>query len=130
MRSITGHAHSHSLYSQDLIYLTGLLVISALSLFPFTAVACRLWCGYTYPQTAYTEIFMWIERKIEGDRIPRMRLDKASRSAAKIARKGAKHAVWIAIGLWTGFTFVGYFTPIGELATEVTAFSLGPCELF
>ena len=118
------------LYPQDLIYLTGLLVISALSLFLFTAVAGRLWCGYTCPQTVYTEIFMWVERKIEGDRNARMRLDNAPWSAAKLARKSAKQAVWIAIGLWTGFTFVGYFTPIRELASEVASFSLGPWELF
>ena len=118
------------LYPQDLIYLTGLLVISALSLFLFTAVAGRLWCGYTCPQTVYTEIFMWVERKIEGDRIARMRLDKAPFGAAKLTRKGAKHAVWIAIGLWTGFTFVGYFTPIRDLAREVMTLSLGPWEFF
>ena len=118
------------LYPQDLIYLTGLLVISALSLFLFTAVAGRLWCGYTCPQTVYTEIFMWVERKIEGNRVARMRLDKTPWGAVKLARKSAKHAVWIAIGLWTGFTFVGYFTPVRQLATEVMAFSLGPWELF
>lgn len=118
------------LYPQDLIYLTGLLVVSALSLFLFTAVAGRLWCGYTCPQTVYTEIFMWVERKIEGDRIARMRLDNMPFGVAKLARKSAKHAVWIAIGLWTGFTFVGYFTPIRSLATEVLALSLGPWELF
>jgi cytochrome c oxidase accessory protein FixG len=118
------------LYPQDLIYLTGLLVISALSLFLFTAVAGRLWCGYTCPQTVYTEIFMWIERKIEGDRVARMRLDQSAFSAAKLARKCAKHAVWIAIGLWTGFTFVGYFTPIRTLTSEVTSWSLGPWETF
>ncbi len=118
------------LYPQDLIYLTGLLIISALSLFLFTAVAGRLWCGYTCPQTVYTEIFMWVERKIEGDRNARMRLDKAPWSISKLARKSAKQAVWIAIGLWTGFTFVGYFTPIRELASEVASFSLGPWELF
>ena len=118
------------LYPQDLIYLTGLLIISALSLFLFTAVAGRLWCGYACPQTVYTEIFMWVERKIEGDRVTRMRLDKAPWSAAKLARKSAKQGVWIAIGLWTGFTFVGYFTPIRELAGAVTSFSLGPWEWF
>lgn len=118
------------LYPQDLIYLTGLLVISALSLFLFTAVAGRLWCGYACPQTVYTEIFMWIERKIEGDRVARMRLDQGPANARKLARKGAKHAVWIAVGLWTGFTFVGYFSPIRELATEVVHFSLGPWESF
>ncbi len=118
------------LYPQDLIYLTGLLIISALSLFLFTAVAGRLWCGYACPQTVYTEIFMWVERKIEGDRPQRMKLDNAPLSAKKLARKSAKHAVWIAIGLWTGFTFVGYFTPIRELAREVAGLSLGPWEWF
>ena len=118
------------LYPQDFIYLTGLLVISALSLFLFTAVAGRLWCGYACPQTVYTEIFMWVERKIEGDRVARMRLDNAPLSAAKLARKGAKHAVWIAIGLWTGFTFVGYITPIRDLAQEVRTLSMGPWEWF
>ena len=118
------------LYPQDLIYLTGLLVMSALALFLFTAVAGRLWCGYTCPQTVYTEIFMWVERKIEGDRIARMRLDKSPWDFNKIARKSAKQAVWLAIGLWTGFTFVGYFTPVRQLAGEVLSFGLGPWELF
>lgn len=118
------------LYPQDLIYLTGLLVISALSLFLFTAVAGRLWCGYACPQTVYTEIFMWVERKIEGDRMARMKLDKSAMGPAKLGRKAAKHAVWIAIGLWTGFTFVGYFTPIRELAGSVATLGLGPWEWF
>ncbi|MES2942517.1 MAG: cytochrome c oxidase accessory protein CcoG, partial [Pseudomonadota bacterium] len=118
------------LYPQDLIYLTGLLIISALSLFLFTAVAGRLWCGYACPQTVYTEIFMWVERRIEGDRVARMRLDKGPWSLAKVSRKGVKHAVWLTIGLWTGFTFVGYFTPIRELAGEVVTLSFGPWEWF
>jgi cytochrome c oxidase accessory protein FixG len=118
------------MYPQDLIYLTGLLIISALSLFLFTAVAGRLWCGYACPQTVYTEIFMWVERRIEGDRVARMRLDKVAMNPAKIARKLAKHAVWAAIALWTGFTFVGYFAPIRELASGVAQISLGPWESF
>ena len=118
------------LYPQDLIYLTGLLVISALSLFLVTAVAGRLWCGYSCPQTVYTEIFMWVERKIEGDRVARMWLDKSAWGVNKLARKGAKQVVWIAIGLWTGFTFVGYFTPIQQLAGAALSFAMGPWELF
>lgn len=118
------------LYPQDFIYLTALLVLSALGLFLFTAVAGRLWCGYACPQTVYTEIFMWVERHIEGDRIARMRLDAAPWSASKLARKSAKQAAWIAIGLWTGFTFVGYFTPIRMLAHEVATLGLGPWETF
>ena len=115
---------------QDFIYLTLLLVISALSLFLFTAVAGRLWCGYACPQTVYTEMFMWIEQKIEGGHVKQKRLDSAPWSARKIAIKGAKHAAWIALSLWTGFTFVGYFTPIKDLAAEVARLSLGPWETF
>ena len=106
------------LYPQDFIYLTGILVISALSLFLFTAVAGRLWCGYACPQTVYTEMFLWIEKKIEGDRSARIRRDGQPMSAEKFARKAAKHAVWIAVALITGFSFVGYFTPIQELTGQ------------
>jgi cytochrome c oxidase accessory protein FixG len=118
------------LYPQDFIFLTALLIISAYALFLFTAVAGRLWCGYACPQTVYTEIFMWVERKIEGDRMQRMRLDAAPWSTNKLLRKGGKQLAWIAIGLWTGFTFVGYFTPIRELAAGVMALTLGPWETF
>ncbi|OGB18442.1 MAG: cytochrome c oxidase accessory protein CcoG [Burkholderiales bacterium RIFCSPLOWO2_12_67_14] len=118
------------LYPQDFIYLTGLLVISALALFLFTAVAGRLWCGYACPQTVYTEIFLWIEKKVEGDRSARMRLDQSPLSAAKFSKKWIKHALWILFSLWTGFTFVGYFTPIRELTSLSLAASLGPWQTF
>ena len=118
------------LYPQDLIYLTAILIISALSLFLFTAIAGRLWCGYACPQTVYTEIFLWIEHKIEGDRAARMKLDAAKISTKKLTKKGAKHFVWIIFALWTGFTFVGYFSPIRELASSTLSMSLGPWETF
>ncbi|MEN9373459.1 MAG: cytochrome c oxidase accessory protein CcoG [Pseudomonadota bacterium] len=118
------------LYPQDFIYLTGILVISAFSLFLFTAVAGRLWCGYACPQTVYTEIFMWIEKKIEGDRAPRMRRDAGPWSADKIGRKSLKHLAWVLVALWTGFTFVGYFTPIHVLGDEVIRWDLGAWEAF
>ena len=117
-------------WPQDVIYLAVLLIISALSLFLFTAVAGRLWCGYACPQTVYTEIFMWLERKIEGDRPARMRLDAQGWTARKLALKSVKHSAWIVLALWTGFTFVGYFTPITELAQNVRALALGPWEIF
>jgi cytochrome c oxidase accessory protein FixG len=117
-------------WPQDFIYLTVLLVISALSLFLFTAVAGRLWCGFACPQTVYTEIFMWIERSIEGDRLRRMKLDAGPFGLKKAGLKAAKHGIWIALALWTGYTFVGYFTPIRELAREVASLSLGPWETF
>jgi cytochrome c oxidase accessory protein FixG len=118
------------LYPQDLIYLTAILIISALSLFLFTAVAGRLWCGYTCPQTVYTEIFLWMEAKIEGDRAARMKLDASPMSLKKIMKKSGKQIAWITFALWTGFTFVGYFTPIRELASSVVNSTLGPWETF
>jgi len=118
------------LYPQDFIYLTGLLVIAALSLFLFTAVAGRLWCGYACPQTVYTEMFLWIEKKIEGDRSAHMRRDAQALSFDKVWRKTAKHLAWLAVALWTGFTFVGYFTPIKELAVEFMTLNLGSWEIF
>ncbi len=124
------HIFGLILYPQDFIYLTTLLIISAMSLFLFTAVAGRLWCGFACPQTVYTEIFMWIERKIEGDRSRRMKLDKAPMSARKFRLKAAKHAAWIAFALWTGITFVGYFTPIREMLGQFLSLSLGPWQMF
>jgi cytochrome c oxidase accessory protein FixG len=118
------------LYPQDFIYLTGLLVVSALSLFLFTAVAGRLWCGFACPQTVYTEMFLWVERQVEGDRSARMRRDAQGWSVNKLWRKTAKHGIWLAIGLWTGFTFVGYFTPIRELGQEALALDLSSWEFF
>jgi cytochrome c oxidase accessory protein FixG len=118
------------LYPQDFIYLTGLLVISALALFLFTAVAGRLWCGYACPQTVYSEIFLWIERKVEGDRSARMRLDGANFSMEKLVKKWYKHILWIFLSIWTGFTFVGYFTPIRDLAMEFFLTQMSSWELF
>lgn len=118
------------LYPQDLIYLTAILIISALSLFLFTAVAGRLWCGYTCPQTVYTEIFLWIERKIEGDRSARIKLDASAMTTKKLVKKSSKHFAWITFALWTGFTFVGYFTPIRELANELIHWNISPWQTF
>ncbi|WP_085315540.1 cytochrome c oxidase accessory protein CcoG [Derxia lacustris] len=118
------------LQPQDMVWLAGLLVLCALGLFFVTAVAGRVWCGYSCPQTVYTEIFMWIERRIEGSRGARIRLDRSGPSLQWLARKGAKHAAWIGFSLWTGFTLVGYFTPIRELGGAVLTQSTGPWESF
>jgi cytochrome c oxidase accessory protein FixG len=115
-------------WPQDVFYLAVLLIISAYALFLFTAVAGRVWCGYACPQTVYTEIFLWIEEKIEGDRNARIKLDAAPMSSAKAIRRGTKYAMWILVSLWTGFTFVGYFTPIRTLWQEAMTLSFGPWE--
>lgn len=118
------------LYPQDFIYLAGLLVIAALSLFLFTAVAGRLWCGFACPQTVYTEMFLWIEKKVEGDRSARMRRDAKPRSFDYVSRKALKHFLWLAVAVWTGFTFVGFFTPIKELGLEFIQMRMGSWEIF
>jgi cytochrome c oxidase accessory protein FixG len=118
------------LHPQDFIYLTVLLVICAYALFLFTAVAGRMWCGFACPQTVYTEIFLWVERRLEGDRIARMKRDAGPCNLDFITRKAAKHAAWLAISVYTGFTFVGYFTPIRTLWAESMTLGFGPWEWF
>ncbi len=118
------------LWPQDTIYLVMLMIIGALALFLFTAVAGRLWCGYSCPQTVYTEIFLWMEKKIEGDRAQRIKLDAQPWHARKLAIKGAKHLAWSLFALWTGITFVGYFVPIRELLGELLVFSAGAWSVF
>jgi len=117
-------------WPQDFFYLTLLLIVAALSLFFFTSLAGRLWCGYACPQTVWTEVFLWMERKIEGDRPKQMRLDKTPWNRRKLLIKGTKHTVWVLFAAYTGFTFVGYFTPITGLLEKVVTSNLGPWETF
>jgi cytochrome c oxidase accessory protein FixG len=119
-----------TLWPQDFVYLAALLIIAGLSLFFFTALAGRLWCGYACPQTVWTETFMWIEHWIEGDRLQQMKLDKAPLTWRKFRIKFAKHFLWVAFALFTGFTFVAYFTPLKDLAVRLATLSLGPWETF
>ncbi len=117
-------------WPQDFIFLALLLIIAGLSLFFVTAVAGRLWCGYACPQTVWTEIFMWMEHLVEGDRSKRIKLDAAPWNGNKILRKTTKQVLWIGFALWTGFTFVGFFTPVRELGYSVITLQLGSWETF
>lgn len=117
-------------WPQDFFYFAVLLIVAALSLFFFTALAGRMWCGYACPQTVWTELFLWIERKIEGDRPRQMKLDKAPWTAHKFAIKGSKQLVWLLLAAFTGFTFVGFFTPIRGLTENILQLGLGPWESF
>ncbi|MEA3243074.1 MAG: cytochrome c oxidase accessory protein CcoG [Pseudomonadota bacterium] len=117
-------------WPQDFFYFAWLLIIAALALFYVTALAGRLWCGYACPQTVWTEIFLWIERKVEGSRNQQIKRDKSDMTAAKFRVKATKHFIWLAFSLFTGFTFVGYFTPIRELAVSFINWNLGPWETF
>jgi polyferredoxin len=119
-----------SFWPQDFIFLALLLIMAGLTLFFFTALAGRLWCGYACPQTVWTEVFIWMERWTEGDRNKRMKLDAAPWNREKVLRKGGKHVLWLVFALWTGFTFVGYFTPIRDLALRLPAFDWNGWETF
>ncbi|WP_159016622.1 4Fe-4S dicluster domain-containing protein [Cognatiluteimonas profundi] len=124
------HVFGLTFWPQDFLFLALLLIIAALALFFFTALAGRLWCGYACPQTVWTEVFLWMERWTEGDRARRIKLDAAPWSATKLLRKGAKHTLWLVFALWTGFTFVGFFTPITQLSARLLALQWGGWETF
>jgi polyferredoxin len=117
-------------WPQDFFFLALLLIIAGMTLFFATALIGRVWCGYACPQTVWTEVFLWMERWTEGDRMQRMKLDAGPWSRGKILRKGAKHTLWLLFALWTGFTFVGYFTPIRDLAARLSPFEWGGWETF
>ncbi|WP_282339218.1 MULTISPECIES: cytochrome c oxidase accessory protein CcoG [Pseudomonas] len=111
-------------WPQDLVLLSAILIIAAFGLFAITVFAGRVWCGYTCPQSVWTWVFMWAEKVTEGDRGQRLKLDAAPWSATKLLRRGAKHALWLAISLATALAFVGYFTPIRDLVRELFTLQL------
>ena len=117
-------------WPQDIIYLTAILIVSAYALFLVTAIAGRLFCGYACPQTVYTQLFMWIENWVEGDRNARIKLDNGPLTARKIRIKVTKHFLWAVLALWTGFTLAGYFSPVKELWHNLLIWNLGGWETF
>ncbi|MBW2543469.1 MAG: cytochrome c oxidase accessory protein CcoG [Deltaproteobacteria bacterium] len=117
-------------WPQDFVLLALLLVIAAFTLFVFTVAAGRLWCGFACPQTVWTLCYVWIERKIEGGRYQRIKLDQAPWTAAKFAKKGLKYLCWAVLALSVSVTFVGYFTPIEVLLREIAELTVGPWEAF
>ena len=97
------------IWPQELYYLAGLLIMGALALFLVTSLFGRAWCGYTCPQTVWTDLYIWVERAFEGDRAARMRLDAQPWSFNKAWRKLGKHLVWLIIAFWTGGAFILYW---------------------
>ena len=110
------------IWPQEIYYLTGLLILAALILFLMNAVAGRVWCGYMCPQTVWTDLFMAVERLIEGDRRERIRSDAAPWTLDKIAHKSLKHIVWILIAWWTGGAWVLYFADAPTLVVQLATF--------
>ena len=114
----------------DLIYLTGLLLLSAFGLFWWTTIAGRLWCGYACPQTVYTEIMLWIDHFIEGDRNKRLKLEKSPWNFTKIRIKATKYLLIFLVCAWTGITFAGWFTPIREFVPDLLTLKASGAPLF
>ena len=110
------------LWPQDIWLLAGLLILGAISLFLVTSLFGRLWCGYTCPQTVWTDLFMWVERLIEGDRNERMQRDAAPLNADTIARKCLKHVIWVGIAFWTGGAWIMYYV---DAPTVTVSFWVG-----
>lgn len=107
------------LWPQEVYYITGLLVLAAIALFLFTALAGRVWCGYACPQTVWTDLFLVVERAVEGNRNERIKLDRAPLSFDKIRKRVLKHTLWILIGLGTGGAWVFYFADAPTLARDI-----------
>lgn len=114
------------IWPQEVYYLTGLLIFGAIGLFLATAWFGRVWCGFTCPQTVWTDLFMWVERKIQGDRNARMRLDKGPMTGDKAVKKAATHVAWLLIAFATGGAWILYF---GDAPTLVREFFTGQASL-
>ena len=124
------HIFGATFWPQDFILLSALLIICAFGLFAITVFAGRVWCGYTCPQSSLTWLFMWCEKVTEGERNQRIKLHAAPWNLNKLARRSAKHTLWLGISVLTGLTFVGYFTPIRPLAGELLTWQMGGVSLF
>ncbi|CUS42821.1 MULTISPECIES: cytochrome c oxidase accessory protein CcoG [Thalassolituus] len=124
------HILGMTFWPQDFVLLSSILIICAFGLFTITNLAGRIWCGYTCPQSAWSFIFMWIEERAEGTRNARIKLDKEPMSATKFRKKAIKHIGWIVVAVWTGVTFVGYFTPIRELVPDFFTLNINGWALF
>jgi cytochrome c oxidase accessory protein FixG len=109
------------IWPQEFYFVTGLLVLAALALFLVTSVAGRVWCGYTCPQTVWTDLMVLVERFWQGDRNARIALDKRPWGPVKLFKKGMTHLSWLVIGLLTGGAFVFYFRDAPTLAGELLA---------
>ena len=107
------------IWPQEVYYITGILILAALALFMVTSLFGRAWCGYSCPQTVWTDLFIFVERMVEGDRNARLKLDKAAMSFSKFYKRFIKHSIWLIIGLLTGGAWVFYFADAPSLLTDL-----------
>ena len=107
------------IWPQEVYYITGILVLAAVGLFFVTSLFGRVWCGYACPQTVWTDLFIWVERIVQGDRNARKKLDESPLSLDKIVKKSITHIVWLLIGLFTGGAWVFYFNDAPTLMDQI-----------
>ncbi|MEN2980573.1 cytochrome c oxidase accessory protein CcoG [Tistrella bauzanensis] len=119
MEGRRGYFFNLEIWPDEIYYLAGLLILAAVLLFLVTSLYGRLWCGYACPQTVWTDLFMWVERLIEGDRAERIRNDKAKLTVRKAWRKVAKHTVWLVIAALTGGAWIMYFRDAPTVTVEL-----------
>ncbi|MGP0172315.1 cytochrome c oxidase accessory protein CcoG [Pseudomonas sp. NCHU5208] len=124
------HIFGATFWPQDFILLSAILIIAAFGLFFITVLAGRVWCGYACPQSVWTWVFMRVEQITEGDRGQRIKLDAAPWSLNKLARRGAKHGLWLTVSLVTALAFVGYFTPVRQLTLDLATLEVGATTAF
>lgn len=118
------------IWPQEIYYLTFLLIAASFGLFLATAVGGRVWCGFTCPQTVWTDLFMWVERKIQGDRGARIRLDKQPWTSEKLRKKGATHAAWLLIAALTGGAWIMYFNDAPTVTYDILTGGAGLAVYF
>lgn len=118
------------IWPQEVYYLTGLLILGAVGLFLATALFGRIWCGFACPQTVWSDLYLQVERWIEGERAERIRLDHAPWSIGKLARKLAKHTAWLLIAAATGGAWIFYFNDAPTLMRDLGRFQASPTVLF
>ena len=114
------------IWPHEFYFVAGLLIMAGLGLFLFTSALGRVWCGYTCPQTVWTDLFLLVERWIEGDRNARVRLWNAPWDARKWRLRLTKWTVWMLIALATGGAWVFYFTDAPALALDLLRFEAHP----
>lgn len=124
------HIFGATFWPQDFILLSAILIIAAFGLFFITVLAGRVWCGYACPQSVWTWVFMRVEQITEGDRGQRIKLDAAPWSLQKLARRSAKHGLWLAVSVITAMAFVGYFTPVRQLTSDLLTLEMGATTAF
>lgn len=112
------------IWPQEVYYLTGILIFAAVGLFAATSLFGRVWCGYTCFQTVWTDLFIWVERLVIGDRNTRMRIDKGPWNWNKIWRKTLTHVIWLFIGLFTGGAWVMYFNDAPTVLQQIVHWEL------